>query len=113
VTILQNASYFDEAFKVVDDRLARLPDESSSLYSLGRLSAVSGQDLARGEAALLRFLAMTGTDPVRQSNAHYRLGMIKQTMGDAPAAATEYRAALALYPRHEPAAAALKKIQPR
>jgi predicted TPR repeat methyltransferase len=60
-----------------------------------------------------RFLATTGADPVRQSNAHYRLGMIKEKMGDAPAAATEYRAALDLYPRHEPPAAALKKIQQR
>jgi tetratricopeptide (TPR) repeat protein len=111
VTILQNASRFDEAFTIIDERLARLPDETSSLYNLGRLSAVSGQHLARGEAALRRFLAMTGADPVRQSNAHYRLGMIKEKMGDAPAAATEYRAALDLYPRHEPAAAALKKIQ--
>ena len=48
---------------------------------------------------------ITGADPVPQSNAHYRLGMIKEKMGVAPAAATEYRAALDLYPRHEPAAA--------
>jgi tetratricopeptide (TPR) repeat protein len=111
VTILQNARRFDEAFKIIDDRLARLPDESSSLYNLGRLSAVSGQQLTRGEAAMLRFLAMTGANPVRQSNAHYRLGMIKEKMGDAQAAAAEYRAALESYPRHEAAAAALKKIQ--
>ena len=72
---------------IVGDRVARLPDESFSLYNLGRFSAVSGQHLARGEAAMVRFLAMTGTDPVRQSNAHYRLGMIKEKMGNAPAAA--------------------------
>jgi tetratricopeptide (TPR) repeat protein len=113
LTILQNGKRFEEAFTIVDDRLARLPNESSSLYNLGRLSAVSGQHLARGESAMRRFLAMTGADPVRQSNAHYRLGMIKERMGDAAAAATEYRAALDLYPRHEPAAAALKKIQGR
>ena len=58
LTILQNAKRFDEAFKIVDDRLARLPDESSSLYNLGRLSAVSGQHLARGESAMRRFLAI-------------------------------------------------------
>jgi hypothetical protein len=40
-------------------------------------------------------------------------GMIKEKMGDVHAAATEYRAALDLYPRHQPAAQALKKIQPR
>ena len=113
LTILQNGKRFDEAFKIVDDRLARLPDESSSLYNLGRLSAASGQHLARGETALRRFLAMTSGEPARQSNAHYRLGMIKEKMADAPAAATEYRAALDLYPRHEAAATALKRIQPR
>jgi TolA-binding protein len=113
VTLLQNASRFDEAFKIVDDRLARLPEETGSLYNLGRLSAVSGQHLARGEAALRRFLTLTGADPVRESNAHYRLGMIKEKMGDAQAAAAEYQAAIDRYPRHEPAATALKKIQRR
>lgn len=113
VTMLQNAKRFDEAFKIVDDRLARIPNESSSLYNLGRLSAVSGQHLVRGEAALRRFLTLTPADPVRQSNAHYRLGLIKERMGDAPAAVTEYRAAIDLYPRHAPAAEALKKIQGR
>ena len=111
VTILQNSQRYDEAFKTVDDRLARLPDESSSLYNLGRLSAVSGQHLARGEAALRRFLTLSTGDPARQSNGHYRLGMIKEKMGDVAAATAEYRAALDLYPRHEPAAAALKRIQ--
>jgi tetratricopeptide (TPR) repeat protein len=113
VTMLQNANRFDEAFKIVDDRLARLPDETASLYNLGRLSAISGQHLARGEAAMRRFLTLTTAEPVRQSNAHYRLGMIKEKMGDAHAAAAEYQAAIDLYPRHEPAAAALKKIQGR
>jgi tetratricopeptide (TPR) repeat protein len=111
--MLQNAKRFDEAFKIVDDRLARLPDETASLYNLGRLAAVSGQQLARGEAALRRFLTLATADPARQSNAHYRLGVIKEKMGDAPAAATEYQAALGLYPRHEPASVALKKIQRR
>ena len=112
VAMLQNAQRFDEAFKIVDERIARLPDETANLYNLGRLSAVSGQHLARGEAAMRRFLVLI-TDPVRQSHAHYRLGMIKEKMGDASAAAAEYQAAIKLYPRHEPAAAALKKIQQR
>ena len=112
VTLLQNAKRFDEAFKIVDDRLARAADETASLYNLGRLSAVSGQHLERGDAALRRYLALT-TDRARQSNAHYRLGMIQEKTGDAQAAAAEYQAAIDLYPRHEPAAAALKKLQRR
>src|SRR4030095_4782437 len=70
VTILQNDKRFDEAFTIVDDPLARLPDESASLYNLGRLAALSGQHLARGEAAMRRFLPLTTGDTVRQSNAH-------------------------------------------
>jgi tetratricopeptide (TPR) repeat protein len=113
VTMLQNARRFEDAFRVVDDRLARSPDETASLYNLGRLAAVSGQQLARGETAMRRFLTLTPADPVRQSNAHYRLGMIKEKMGDARAAAAEYQAAIDLYPPHQPAAAALKQIQRR
>ena len=92
-------------------RSSPLPDETFSLYNLGRLSALSGEHLARGEASLRRFLTLTAADPVRQSHAHYRLGMIKEKMGDVQTAATEYQAAIDLYPRHEPAAAALQKIQ--
>jgi len=113
VTILQNDKRFDEAFTIVDDRLARLPDETAGLYNLGRLSAIAGQHLARGEAALRRFLALVTADALRQSNAHYRLGMIKEKMGDTRAAAAEYQAAIDLYPRHEPAIAALKQLQRR
>ena len=113
VTILLNAKRFDEAFKIVDDCLAKRPDETANLYNLGRLSAVSGQQLERGAAALRRFLTLTTADPVRQSNAHYRLGMIQEEKRDARAAAAEYQAAIDLYPRHEPAAAALKRIQGR
>jgi TolA-binding protein len=100
--VARDGKRFDEAFKIVDDRLARLPDETASLYNFGRLSALSGQHLARGEAALRRFLTLTPADPVRQANTHYRLGMIKEKMGDPRAAATEYQAAVDLYPRHEP-----------
>src|SRR5262245_51068025 len=113
MTILLNAQRFDEAFKIVDDRLARRPDETASLYNLGRVASVSGQQLARGEAVLRRFLTLTTADPARQSNAHYRLGMIKEKTGDAQAAAAEYQAAIDLYPRHAAAAAALKQLNKR
>ncbi len=110
--MLQDAKRFDEAFTLVDDRLTRFPDETTSLYSLGRLAAVSGLQLAHGEAAIRRFLTLTPVDPVRHSNAHYRLGMIKEKMGDAPRQ-PNHQAAIDLYPRHQPAAAALKQIQRR
>jgi hypothetical protein len=68
------------------------------LLVVGRLPP--GFDLERTQAAAADF-------------ARQLEGMIIEKMADAHAAAAEYQAAIDLYPRHEPAAAALKKIQRR
>ena len=94
-----NAGKTDEAVSFFERAVAL--ESTSSLYHMW-LGHVSGQHPPRGEAALRRLLTLTPADPVRQSNTHYRLGMIKEKTGDARAAATEYQAAVDLYPRHEP-----------
>ena len=113
-TFLQNHNRYDDAFAVVDQRLARVPDDTVGLYQLGRIAAVSGQRLSVGETALRRFLAMLGVrDTLSRANGHYRLGMIRERMGDTTAARAEYRRATELNPAHEPAASALKKLAGR
>ena len=59
VMILQNARRFDEAACTIIEAIGShgFPMRLFHVYNLGRLSAVSGQHLARGEAALRRFLA--------------------------------------------------------
>ena len=113
LVLLMNAKRYDEGFALVDLRLVTRPDETMSLYSLGRLASVSGQHLARGESALRRFLEVAGSNPIPRANAHYRLGLIKEKLGDNGAAIAEYRAAIALSPRHSLAATALKNLERR
>ena len=110
-TFLQNNNRYDDAFAVVDQRLARVPDDTVGLYQLGRIAALSGQRLPAGEAALRRFLAMLAVkDTLSRASGHYRLGMIRERMGDTTAARAEYRKATELNPGYEPAASALKKL---
>jgi tetratricopeptide (TPR) repeat protein len=113
VALLQTAGRYDDAFQVIDARLARSPDEASSLYNLGRLASIASQRLGPGEAALRRFLAVVGVDSVQQSNAHYRLGVIREKAGDVAVARAEYRTAMSLYAAHPLAAAALKRLDGR
>src|SRR5689334_9822778 len=51
-TFLQNNNRFDEAFDVVDRRLAKFPNDTNNIYQLGRIAALSGQRLTIGETAL-------------------------------------------------------------
>lgn len=103
---------FDEAFAVVDHRLARFPDDTNTIYQLGRISGLSGQRLTDGEAALHRFLSMLGArDTVNLAHGHYRLGVIRERLGDTASARAEYARAVELYPAHEAAAAAMRKLR--
>ena len=114
VTLYQTTARYDDAFAIVDARLAKNPDDTSSIYQLGRLAAVSGRQLERGETALRRFLDMLGSkDAFRAANGHYRLAMIRERLGDAAGARAEYRQAVALNPGHELAVEALKKLDRR
>jgi tetratricopeptide (TPR) repeat protein len=89
------------------------PDSAVPHYNFGRASALSGNELSRGEAALRRFLALLGTtDPQSRAIAHYRLGMIREKLGDRAAARSEYDNAVALNPRYEDAIAARRRLGP-
>jgi tetratricopeptide (TPR) repeat protein len=111
ITHLQNRARFDDAFVAIDERLAKFPNDTLIVYQLGRNAAMSGKELNRGEAALRKFLALLGaTEPQSRANAHYRLGMIREKLGDAATARAEYDSALALAPRYEDALAARKRL---
>jgi tetratricopeptide (TPR) repeat protein len=111
--LLLNAGRHGEAFRIVDERLARYPNEMSTLYNLGRVASVSGERLSAGEAALRRFITLPGVDSLGQGNAHYRLGLMREKAGDLPAARTEYRRAMALVAGHKLAVDALKRLEGR
>ena len=107
-----NAKRYDDAFKVLETRLKLRPDEPATLYQLGRLGAISGQNLDRALAGLNRFLKMPhhrGLPSI--AAAHWRLGMVMEAKGDKITARKEYETALRIDPELAGAKASLEKIK--
>jgi tetratricopeptide (TPR) repeat protein len=93
------------AFAEFDSVLQREPDNFLALYHIGRCAAVSGEQLARGRAALERCLTLnlpSGLDVPTAANIHQRLGDILTHQGDAAGAAAEYARVRALEPDFRP-----------
>lgn len=102
----------DEAFAAIGSLLERQPENMFDLYQLGKIAAITGQQLDRGEAALRRYITHvpTGREPPL-SAARWRLGMICEQKREAPAARAEYEAALKLDPGFTPAQESLRRMR--
>ena len=100
------------AFESMERLLRARPDDPVALYEIGRIAALSGRDLDRGEASLRRYLEHSpkGDEPSR-ADAHVRLGEIDQRRGDRDGARREYRTALELDPGAADARQALGKLR--
>ena len=109
--LFQNAKMFDRAFAVVDSLQRTRPKEPIWLYQLGRLSSVSGQQLERGEQALVAYLKIPEDRfRTRHAVAHYRLGLIYEKQGKRDEARREFQATLADQPRHGEAKKSLRRV---
>jgi tetratricopeptide (TPR) repeat protein len=103
---------YAEAFALLDELIAKNPANKALLYQVGRLAALSGQQLERGEAALKEYFQYTpAPDEAPLYNAHWRLGTLYERKGDKAAARAEYQTALQLRPDYTAAQNALKKLQ--
>ena len=100
-----------EAFGLFDEALKTDPDNYTTLYQLGRLSAMTGQRLDQGIANLRKCLTLSppagqpGPAPV-----NWRLGNILEKKGDKAAAKSAYEAAVAIDPSFVPALESLRKL---
>jgi tetratricopeptide (TPR) repeat protein len=102
---------YDEAFSLLEDVLRRHPGELTAQYQLGRTSAMSGQRLDQGEAALRKYLAaQTGEDLPPRWAAHWRLGLILEKKGDVAGARAEYAEALKLNPTQPQLVEAARRV---
>lgn len=103
-----------DAFGVIEAFQKRRPNDPVALYQLGRVAAMSGEQLDRGEAALRKYLTIAPppapTVP-SLSNAHFRLGNIAEKRGNKSAARSEYETALTLDPRNGAARRALDALK--
>ena len=111
---LANSNRGDEAFVVVDRYLAHHPGDLLATFWIGRLAAVTGKQLERGEKALRTVLATPGlgTEPNQPAPfaVHYRLGDIAAKGGNKELARKEYEKTLELNPKFEGARKALKAL---
>ena len=108
VYFYQSRQRYDDAFQLLDERLAALPAEPRAQFELGRTSAFSGLRLDRAEECLRKYLERPA-DRERPSpgSAHYWLGRVLERKGDTPLARSEYRRALELEPNNPEAKKAL------
>ena len=103
-----------EAFALIDAFQKRRPSDPVALYQVGRLAAVTGEQLNRGEAALWKYLTSAPPPSVSVptlSNAHFRIGNIQEKRGDKAAARAEYELAIKLDGRNEAAKRALAALK--
>ena len=111
--LYQSQSRWDDAFRIIDDRLRANPNDYGMLYQLGRAASLSGQRLEAGEEALRRYLARDNARKAFDGSVHYRLGAIRERRGDAQGARIEYELAVALDPRNVAAKRALDRLAGR
>lgn len=90
-----------EAFICLEAVVREHPDNASVWYQIGRCAAMSGQQVARGVAALRRCLELGpvgGDGQPSLATAHFRLSELLELAGDLPGAQRERALALQLQP---------------
>jgi tetratricopeptide (TPR) repeat protein len=101
----------DEAFAILVELRAKLPDSKVLQFQFGRLVAMTGDKLDEGETALKEYLAYApkpGEPPLW--SAHWRLAQIFEKKGALTEARTQYEETLRLNPAFERAREALKRL---
>lgn len=91
---------WDAAFRSLDRLLEAFPRDAVPLYEIGRVAALSGRQLERGELCLRRYIAAAppkDPDPSR-ALAHARLAQIAERRGDGESARRESLEALRIDP---------------
>jgi tetratricopeptide (TPR) repeat protein len=100
------------AFSAVERLEHAASGETRALYETGRLAALSGRELERGEAALRRYLEREHqSDEAPAEMAHFHLGEILEKRGDKRRAREEYAAALQIDPLLTEARQALARLR--
>ena len=108
----QRAKAWGEAIATFERVLAKHADHGEALYGIGRTAGMGGVHLARGAAALERFIARPpGENEPSLATAHLRLATIRERMGEHDAARRHYAEALRLDPELDDAKAGLKRVR--
>jgi tetratricopeptide (TPR) repeat protein len=109
-SLYQQPAEYARASEIYEELLSRKPEHTGARYQVGRIAAVSGERLERGEEALRQYLDLAGPEDPMRVGAHWRLGMINERQGRIDLARQQYEAALAVDPKHKESKEALKKL---
>lgn len=109
---LQQGERWDEIRALWDDALARDPDDALAHYQLGRLAALSGQQLEAGLVHLDRFLASNESpEGMTQGAAYWRRGQVLEKLGRRDEAIAAYVEAVQRQPDLEQATNDLERLR--
>ncbi|MEJ7811412.1 MAG: tetratricopeptide repeat protein [Gemmatimonadaceae bacterium] len=102
----------DSAMATIDRLVEHHPNYMVAKYATGRIAAVTGKYMERGEAALKAYLSHTptGNEPSLAA-AHWRLGMIREKQGKKDEARAEYETAVKMDPKLKGAQESLKALK--
>lgn len=99
-----------EAFAALEPYIKKHPEDPYGPYGIGRIAALSGQQLDRGEKGIRAFIAKPPKDAgaLVLSGAWRRLGLVLEFQGKRAEARSAIEQALTLDPRNEAAKKAMK-----
>lgn len=90
---------WEKAFELLEARVSASPRDLRACYEVGRIAAISGQRLDRGEECLKEYLAgEPGADEPHPADAHLHLAEIYRRKKDRSRARQQYEEALRLDP---------------
>ena len=109
----QGQQRWTDALAVYDRIEKRFPAEWAYRFNMGRIAALSGERMERGEKELRALIASPPADMQKNTlaGAHHRLGMILERQGKKDQARTEYQMAISINPNHEEAKKALAALK--
>lgn len=108
---LQETKQWDAAFDLFEAWTRKDPKAAMAWYQVGRTSALSGQRLDVGAAALKTFMGLPAAPNLPTvANAQYRLGQVQAHAGDKAAARASFQAAIKADPGNADAKAALAAL---
>jgi len=98
----ENQKRWADAAAVYDRVIVQRPAELTAHFYYGRVAAVSGENLERGEREIRYWIANAPADApmLTRSASHVRLGAILEHEGKRDAAKAEYETALSINPKN-------------
>ena len=107
------AKDYTGAFKLIDEILAKSPDNYVAHYQYGRTAAVADLNLPAGLTHLQKCLTLTPPGPASPTHSHVwnRIGNIHEKLKQPTEARAAYESALKLDPANKAAADSLAKLK--